>query len=127
MEPRSCDRGKFRDEVLSALLECRFNGAAIMSSRKATLATMGCTCLCWLQWSRDHVIAERIELITEDSFEVKLQWSRDHVIAESRRSGRPRRLGFFASMEPRSCDRGKSRCRRGQDSQRGRFNGAAIM
>ncbi len=37
----------------------------------------------WLQWSRDHVIAERKRLPVTLPMRASLQWSRDHVIAES--------------------------------------------
>ncbi len=62
-----------------------------------------------LQWSRDRLIAEsalRHRAIREPG---ALQWSRDRLIAESRVSLRIDETPNYASMEPRSFDRGKPR------------------
>ena len=54
-----------------------------------------------LQWGRDHVIAELMELMTRLGVPKMLQWGRDHVIAE---------LGTASVLS----------------GDTGRFNGAAI-
>ncbi len=81
MEPRSCDRGKLDGRVLG-----RFQ-CLLQWSRDHVIAERGIfepsmAYGLWLQWSRDHVIAERAAGITNHNTGSELQWSRDHVIAE---------------------------------------------
>ncbi len=80
-----------------------------------------------LQWSRDHVIAESSRPAPISSASLPLQWSRDHVIAERSLPRFFRLLSQRASMEPRSCDRGKARRAHAKRKRGCRFNGAAIM
>src|SRR5436190_1958154 len=46
------------------------------------LAVQTCESGCWLQWGRDHVIAEMFGITPIRFAAGRLQWGRDHVIAE---------------------------------------------
>ncbi len=82
MEPRSCDRGKLR---VADFMPSNWHASMEPRScdRGKTEGQIMAITAQELQWSRDHVIAER--------------WLTEWILAIRR----------YASMEPRSCDRGK--------------------
>ncbi len=53
------------------------------------------------------MIAESASEVWDVDYSTQLQWSRDQLIAESPEVDRKRSEEIAASMEPRSCDRGK--------------------
>src|SRR4051794_17934357 len=106
MEPRSCDRGKASGLTI------------IAPDRKASMEPRSCdrgkatviashAIFTVLQWSRGPVTAESRALERKTKDYGQLQWSRGPVTAESVMTFYARDLQKPASMEPRSCDRGK--------------------
>src|SRR2546425_502927 len=78
-----------------------------------------------LQWSRDHVVADRYASAEGTGHIIALQWSRDHVVADRGPTAVACPSVMLASMEPRPRGRGSS-VLRGPTPLRGAcFNGAA--
>ena len=109
MGPRSIDRGKETDYARAARLSARFNGAAIVRSRKGPRTAVSPREPSALQWGRDRSIAEsgvRSPVCVAQS--LSFNGAADRSIAERliavRRGNRHR---VPASMGPRSIDRGK--------------------
>ena len=82
MGPRSLDRGILKTKTMGAQAIMSFNGAAISRSRN------------------------RVRLLRSIRATWALQWGRDLSIAESRRTGETKAEMKWASMGPRSLDRG---------------------
>jgi len=127
MGPRSSDRGNLR-----LAEECLSNAGVLQWGRDHLIAEMGVLARDFLegrrlQWGRDHLIAEIRDSSRESSAGyARLQWGRDHLIAEMQKRRR-RRHGSFASMGPRSSDRGNAGWSGGFPPWGFRFNGAAII
>ena len=106
MGPRSIDRGKRFEKLITEVVSRASMGPRSIDRGKALSGLRGKLCKS-LQWGRDRSIAERTKGKLREAMEARLQWGRDRSIAERTERARIRVLGIAASMGPRSIDRGK--------------------
>ena len=86
MGPRRCGRGKYAKVRGLDTRVHRFNGAATLWSRKASVRMNRPSASPKLQWGRDAVVAEREHRQVLVNVLQSLQWGRDAVVAESGRA-----------------------------------------
>src|SRR5438093_164486 len=83
MGPRSYRRGNWIQILSRSIASHRFNGAAIVRSRKRDNAKIIAKIPDELQWGRDRTIAETQSILLSQGNNKWLQWGRDRTIAET--------------------------------------------
>ena len=119
MGPRSDDRGN-KDLMTERAHHLTASMGPRSDDRGNPLKWMPWTLPWWLQWGRDQMIAEMYRLHEYRCGDYLLQWGRDQMIAEIPSGARSLLAPGYASMGPRSDDRGNTpqgRCLRSGDGR----------